>query len=177
MPIVSQRCPLETVMDHPTTTEAAVAAGVSLPQINRVIDEKILPDDCYSTSPTRTVRTDACLLIAFYFETVDWLTASARLKTIRNAVARANPVREGGTLVWCFTPGLFASTARRIWVLETRPNCLESFSMPSPQIARSTRRSKSRCRRMATSSSFDMRFQELRKFLTESGAETSRNIP
>jgi len=79
---------METIIQHLTTTEAAVAAGVSLPQINRVIDEKILPDDCYSTSPTRTVRTDACLLIAFYFETADWLTAGARLKTIRDAVAR-----------------------------------------------------------------------------------------
>jgi len=79
---------MELAMDSLTTTEAAVAAGVSLPQINRVIDEKILPDGCYSTSPTRTVRADACLLIAFYFETADWLTAGARLKTIRNAAAR-----------------------------------------------------------------------------------------
>ncbi len=79
---------MKIAMEHLTTTEAAVAAGVSLPQINRVIDEKILPDDCYSTSPTRTVRSDACLLIAFYFETADWLTAGARLKTIRNATAR-----------------------------------------------------------------------------------------
>jgi len=78
---------MDLAVDHLTTTEAAVAAGVTLPQINRVIDEKILPDDCYSTSPARTVRADACLLIAFYFETADWLTASARLQTIRNAVA------------------------------------------------------------------------------------------
>jgi uncharacterized protein (DUF433 family) len=77
-------------MEHLTTTEAAVAAGVSLPQINRVIDEKILPDDCYSTSPTRTVRTDACLFISFYFETADWLTASARLNTIRSAMAHGH---------------------------------------------------------------------------------------
>jgi uncharacterized protein (DUF433 family) len=77
---------MEALMEQLTTTEAAVAAGVSLPQINRVIDEKILPDDWYSTSPIRTVRADACLLIAFYFETADWLTASARLQTIRNAV-------------------------------------------------------------------------------------------
>src|ERR1700733_14407320 len=78
---------MEAIMEHLTTTEAAVAAGVSLPQVNRVIDEKILPDDWYSTSPTRTVRTDACLLISFYFETADLLTAGARLQTIRNAVA------------------------------------------------------------------------------------------
>lgn len=78
---------MDTFMEDLTTTEAAVAAGVSLPQINRVIDERILPDDWYSTSPVRTFRTDACLFIAFYYETADWLTASARLQTIRNAAA------------------------------------------------------------------------------------------
>jgi uncharacterized protein (DUF433 family) len=81
---------METLMDNLTTTEAAVAAGVSLPQVNRVIDDKILPDDWYSTSPTRTVRTDACLLISFYFETADLLTPGARLQTIRNAVTHGH---------------------------------------------------------------------------------------
>jgi uncharacterized protein (DUF433 family) len=81
---------MDSLMDNLTTTEAAVAAGVSLPQINRAIDDRILPDDWYSTSPTRTVRTDACLLIAFYFETADLLTAGARLETIRNAVAHGH---------------------------------------------------------------------------------------
>ncbi len=76
---------MNTFMEHLTTTEAAVAAGVSLPQINRVIDEKILPDDWYSISPVRTFRTDACLFIAFYYVTADWLTASARVQTIREA--------------------------------------------------------------------------------------------
>ena len=79
---------MNSLMDNLTTTEAAVAAGVSLPQVNRVIDDRILPDDWYSTSPTRTVRTDACLLISFYFETADLLTAGARLQTIRHAVAQ-----------------------------------------------------------------------------------------
>lgn len=81
---------MESPLEHLTTTEAAVASGVSLPQINRVIDEQILPDDWYSTSPTRTVRTGACLFISFYFETADWLTASARLQTIRNAAAHGH---------------------------------------------------------------------------------------
>jgi uncharacterized protein (DUF433 family) len=78
---------MEVVMERLTTTEAAIAAGVSVPQINRIIDEKILPEDLYSTSPTRSFRTDAALLIAFYFETADWLTTTARLETIRNARA------------------------------------------------------------------------------------------
>ncbi|MBW4039261.1 MAG: hypothetical protein HIU91_10370 [Acidobacteria bacterium] len=79
---------MDQLMENLTTTEAAVAAGVSLPQINRVIDGRILPDHWYSTSPVRTFRTDACLFIAFYYETADWLTASARLQTIRDAAVR-----------------------------------------------------------------------------------------
>lgn len=85
---------MEAVMERLTTTEAAVAAGVSVPQINRIIDEKILPEDLYSTSPTRSFRTDAALLIAFYFETADWLTTSARLEMIRNARAHCSTWEE-----------------------------------------------------------------------------------
>jgi uncharacterized protein (DUF433 family) len=85
---------METQIERLTTTEAAVAAGVSVPQINRIIDEKILPEDLYSTSPTRSFRTDAALLIAFYFETADWLTTTARLETIRNARAHCSTWEE-----------------------------------------------------------------------------------
>lgn len=33
---------------------------------------------------------DACVLIAFYFETAEWLTATARLRTIRDALAHCS---------------------------------------------------------------------------------------
>ncbi|HEV2133183.1 MAG TPA: DUF433 domain-containing protein [Terracidiphilus sp.] len=79
---------MEAMLERLTTTEAAVAAGVSVPQINRIIDEKILPEDLYSTSAPRTFRTDAALLIAFYFETANWLTPNARLEAIRDARKR-----------------------------------------------------------------------------------------
>ncbi len=82
------RFAVEALTERLTTTEAAVAAGVSVPQIHRIIDEKILPEDLYSTTQMRSFRTDACILIAFYFETAEWLTAPARLRTIRNALAR-----------------------------------------------------------------------------------------
>lgn len=85
---------MEALMERLTTTEAAVAAGVSVPQINRIIDEKILPEDLYSTSPTRTFRTDAALLIAFYFETADLLTTNARLEAIRSAKMRCSSWNE-----------------------------------------------------------------------------------
>lgn len=78
---------MEAAWDRLTTSEAAVAAGVSIPQIHRIIDEKILPTDLYSTDQMRTFRLDACVLIAFYFETADSLTAKARLRTIQNALA------------------------------------------------------------------------------------------
>jgi uncharacterized protein (DUF433 family) len=81
---------MEALMERLTTSEAAVAAGVSVPQIHRIIDEKILPEELYSTSQMRTFRTDACVLIAFYFETADQLTAQARLRTIRNAIAHCS---------------------------------------------------------------------------------------
>ena len=75
---------MENLMEHLTTSEAAVAAGVSVPQVQRIIDEQILPNDLYSTVQMRTFRTEACVLIAFYFETAELLTASARLRAIRN---------------------------------------------------------------------------------------------
>jgi uncharacterized protein (DUF433 family) len=81
---------MEVFMDRLTTTEAAIAAGVSVLQIHRMIDEKILPEDLYSTAQMRTFRTDACVLIAFYFETAELLTAQARNRAIRNALAHCS---------------------------------------------------------------------------------------
>ena len=72
-----------------STTEAAVAAGVSVRDINRVVDEHILPDSLYSSEKMRRFRTDACLLIAFYFSTADRLTADARLRMIRNKLVHS----------------------------------------------------------------------------------------
>ena len=84
---------MEALPERLTTSEAAVAAGVSISQIHRIIDEKILPEGLYSTDQMRTFRTDARVLIAFYFETADWLTAQARLRTIRK---RNGPLLELG---------------------------------------------------------------------------------
>ena len=85
---------MEQTMERLTTSEAAVAAGVSIPQIHRIIDERILPEDLYSTRLTRTFRVEASVLIAFYFETADSLTAQARIRTIRNARARCSNWQE-----------------------------------------------------------------------------------
>ena len=73
-------------MQHLTASEAAFVAGVSVPQVQRIIDEKILPAELYSTDPIRAFRTDACVPIAFYFQTAESLIASARLRIIGDAL-------------------------------------------------------------------------------------------
>ena len=77
---------MEALLENLTTNEAAIVAGVTVANINRVIDRKILPKKLYSMSQGRTVRKDACVWIAFYFETADLLTSAARVKTIRDAL-------------------------------------------------------------------------------------------
>jgi uncharacterized protein (DUF433 family) len=77
---------MEERLENLTTTEAAIVAGVSVAKINRVIDRQILPKKLYSVSESRTVRKDACVWIAFYFETAQWLTAAARVKAIRDGL-------------------------------------------------------------------------------------------
>ena len=78
---------MEALIENLTTSEAAIAAGVTVAKINRMIDKRILPKMLYKTSQNRTVRKDACLWIAFYFETEDVLTAAARVKTMRSGLA------------------------------------------------------------------------------------------
>lgn len=75
---------MDAMLENLTTNEAAIGAGVTVAEINRAIDRKILPINLYSTLANRTVRKDACLWIAFYFETAEWLTSAARLKAIQD---------------------------------------------------------------------------------------------
>ncbi|SRR6266702_305106 len=76
---------MENAFENLTTAEAAIAAGVTVSDVNRVIDRRILPGRLYSTTEIRTVRKEACLFIAFYYETAGWLTSAARLKAIRDS--------------------------------------------------------------------------------------------
>lgn len=79
---------MDAMFESLTTNQAAIAAGVTVAEINRAIDRKILPTKLYSTSTSRTIRKDACLWIAFYFETADFLTSAARVKTIQDGFGR-----------------------------------------------------------------------------------------
>src|SRR5580692_497703 len=77
---------MEAPIENLTTSEAAIAAGVTVAKINRMIDKRILPKMLYKAAQSRTVRKDACLWIAFYFETEEVLTSGARVKAMRNAL-------------------------------------------------------------------------------------------
>jgi uncharacterized protein (DUF433 family) len=71
-----------------TASEAAVVAAVSLRDVNRLIDESILPDSFLGKRGGRHVLAAACSLIAFYFESAKRLTAEERLWAIKSAEPR-----------------------------------------------------------------------------------------
>ena len=73
---------MTTQIEVLTATETAVVAGVSVRDVNRIIDERILPETFYSTESVRSFRVDACALIAFYFQAADRLTSEERQRTI-----------------------------------------------------------------------------------------------
>jgi uncharacterized protein (DUF433 family) len=65
-----------------TPTEAAIVSGVSIRDVHRVIDERILPENFYDTREARFFKSDACVFIAFYFGAADRLTSDERQRTI-----------------------------------------------------------------------------------------------
>jgi uncharacterized protein (DUF433 family) len=68
---------MTTQIEVLTATETAVVAGVSVRDVNRIIDERILPETFYSTESVRSFRVDAC-----YFQAADRLTSEERQRTI-----------------------------------------------------------------------------------------------
>jgi uncharacterized protein (DUF433 family) len=70
------------------TTEAAVVSRVALRDINRVIDEGILPEGFVTHDDGRCVLAAACILISFYFESAGALTSEERLFVIRVTLPR-----------------------------------------------------------------------------------------
>lgn len=67
-------------------TEAAIVAGVSLRDVNRTIDEGILPPDFVDNEDGRRVAPAACLLIAFFVSSKSRLSAKER-RFVLNAVS------------------------------------------------------------------------------------------
>lgn len=82
-------------------TEAAVVARVTLRDVNRVIDERILPEGFFTLDDGRHVLAAACSLISFYFASARSLTSEERLFTIREAGLRLQRFRalDPGALV------------------------------------------------------------------------------
>jgi hypothetical protein len=64
-------------------TEAAVVARVALRDVNRVIDERLLPEGFFSLDDGRRVAATACGLISFYVDSAKRLTSQERLFAIR----------------------------------------------------------------------------------------------
>lgn len=77
-----------SVADMLKPAEAAVVARVALRDVNRVIDEHILPEEFFSLDGGRRVAATACTLIAFYFDSAKRLTSEERLFAIREAGSR-----------------------------------------------------------------------------------------
>ena len=74
-------------------SEAAVVARVALRDVNRVIDEHILPVGFFSLDDGRHVAATACTLIAFYFDSAKRLTSEERLFAIREVGSRLHRFR------------------------------------------------------------------------------------
>lgn len=66
-----------------TPAEAAVVANVRVRDVNRMIDEHILPKACYRVDGGRWLRSDACAYVSFYVHTAPVLTAEARTNFIK----------------------------------------------------------------------------------------------
>lgn len=74
-------------------SEAAVVARVAVRDVNRVIDEHILPEEFFSLDDGRRVVAAACTLIAFYVDSAKLLTSEERLFAIREAGSRLHRFR------------------------------------------------------------------------------------
>jgi len=89
---------MERAMTMPTDmlkpTEAAVVAHVTLRDVNRAIDERILPDGFFSIEGGRQVLASACSLISFYFDSAKRLTSEERLFAIEEAGRRLHKFRK-----------------------------------------------------------------------------------
>lgn len=70
-------------------TEVAAIMGVKLKEVQRAIDEHILPEPFVSRGGNgRHVLAAACVLLWFYYDTKDQLTPAARRKTMVSAADR-----------------------------------------------------------------------------------------
>lgn len=74
-----------------TPSEAAVVASVTVRDVNRIIDEKILPERFYTLKGGRRLHVAACPLVGFYFHAAKALTAEERSRLIQRLSERIGP--------------------------------------------------------------------------------------
>jgi uncharacterized protein (DUF433 family) len=65
-----------------TPAEVAVVSRVTVRDVHRVIDERILPESFYNATQARSFTRQACVFISFYFRAADRLTSEERQRTI-----------------------------------------------------------------------------------------------
>jgi uncharacterized protein (DUF433 family) len=82
-----------------TPSEAAMVASVTVRDVNRVIDEKILPERFYTLEGGRRVHVTACPLVGFYFHAAKALTSEERGRLIWRLAERIGPEMERGPIV------------------------------------------------------------------------------
>ena len=69
-------------------TEAAVISGAPLREVNRTVDEHILPEGFYSAGRHRRFSPSACVMIAFYHASAEDLTKIRRAHVISKVESR-----------------------------------------------------------------------------------------
>lgn len=75
--------PMHAHVDMLRPSEAAVVAGVALKEMNRALDERLLPDGFVVPGEKRLFTPGACVAMAFYSESATKLTSAARMSVIR----------------------------------------------------------------------------------------------
>lgn len=71
-------------VDLLTVSEAAVVANVDVRDVNRMIDEDILPKELVEVKDGRRLDTHACFYVSFYVHSAATLTAETRTNVIKS---------------------------------------------------------------------------------------------
>jgi uncharacterized protein (DUF433 family) len=94
------------------TTEAAVVAGVDVHNVNKLIDDDILPNELFVLGNGRRVWPGGCAAVSFYFRAAGILDAHERRRTIRFLTPRLRDLD-----LWT---SHFASQLKEDWTVHNR---------------------------------------------------------
>jgi uncharacterized protein (DUF433 family) len=113
------------VSERLTTAEAAAVADVPVRDVNRMYDEKLLPEDLLLRAylredHDRLVAAWACTLIAFYFKTAEQLTVAERLKAISASAQDVNNAFNNAFWMYRDDPDRSERMRARLEILEMK---------------------------------------------------------